>query len=74
MRGNESAQSSAVDKSNIVHVQDNLLLSGSDEAFDFFAQRIAFLAEHDAAVQRHHGDAIHFTIGHLQCHVIFLLI
>jgi hypothetical protein len=45
-----------------------------DQAFHFFAQRVALFAEHDAPVQRHHGHAVHFPVGHLQSHCVFLLI
>src|SRR6267143_1709601 len=74
MRGDERAEPGAVDKGDVVHVQDDLPFAFGDQAFYFFAQRVAFLTEHNAAVQRHHGDAIHFSIRHLQSHVIFLLI
>src|SRR6266550_1475206 len=74
MSGNEGAQPSAVDECDVVHVEDNFLFSFGDQAFYLFAQGIAFLAENDSAVQRHHGHAIHFAVCHLQSHVIFLLI
>src|SRR5712691_1741844 len=37
MRGDERAQAGAVNECNVVHVQDNLLLSSGDQAFYFFA-------------------------------------
>jgi hypothetical protein len=73
MGGDERAQPGAVDKGDIVHIEDNFLFTIGDQAFYFFAQGIAFFAEHDAAVQRHHGHAVHFAVGHLQSHGIFLL-
>src|SRR5215831_176378 len=74
MSSYERAQPGAVNERHVVHVEDNFLFSRSDEAFYLFAQRVAFFTQHDAAVQRHHGDAIHFSIGHLQSHVSFLLV
>jgi len=74
MRGDESAEAGAVNKSHVVHIEDNFLFSFSDQAFYFFAQGVAFLAEDNAPVQCHHGHAIHFAVCHLQGHVIFLLI
>src|SRR5437588_1089040 len=46
MRGNEGAESSAVNKSNVVHIEDNFLFSFGNQAFYFLAQGVAFLAEH----------------------------
>src|SRR5437899_1073965 len=37
MRGDERAQAGAVNECNVVHVQDNFLLSSGDQAFYFFA-------------------------------------
>lgn len=74
MGGDERTEPGAVDKSDVVHVEDNFLFSFGHQAFYFFAQRVAFLAEHNAAVQRYHGYAIHFAIRHLQSHVSFLLV
>src|SRR5712664_3863544 len=51
-----------------------LLLSVGDQALQFHTQSIALLADHDAAVQRHYGHAVHFAVRHLQSHVCFLLI
>src|SRR6202043_4274372 len=39
-----------------------------------FAQCVAFLAEHDAAIQGYDGDAVHFAIRKFQCHFSFLLV
>jgi hypothetical protein len=74
MRSDQCPQPRAVDILDVVHIQDDLLLSFSDQPLQFLSQRIAFLAEHDAAVQRHHGHAVHFAVRHLQSHVCFLLI
>src|SRR2546427_677132 len=74
MGGDERTEPGTVDKSDVVHVEDNFLFSFCHQAFYFFAQAVAFLAEHNAAVQCHHGHAIHFAIGHLQSHVIILLV
>ena len=69
-----NARPGAVDVLDVVHIQDDLLLSFGDQALQFLTQSIALLAEHDAAVQRHHGHAVHFAVRHLQSHVCFLLI
>lgn len=70
MRGHQGAQAGAVDEGDVVHVEDNLFLAFGDQGFNFFAQRVAFFAEHDTAVHSHHCDAVHFAIRHLQCHVV----
>jgi hypothetical protein len=36
----------------------------------FFAQRVAFFAQHDSPVERNHRHAVHFALTHFQCHVI----
>src|SRR6266436_4870323 len=74
MGGDERTEPGAVNKSDVVHVEDNFLFSFGHQAFYLFTQGVAFLAEHNAAVQRHDGHAIHFAIGHLQSHVSFLLV
>src|SRR5882672_5951335 len=65
MGGDERTEPGAVNKSDVVHVEDNFLFSFGHQAFYFFAQGVAFLTEHNAAVQCHHGYAIHFAIRHL---------
>ena len=74
MRSDQGAEAGAVDKSDVVHVEDDFLFSVGDQALHFFAQRIALFTQNDAAVQRHHGHAIHFAVRHLQCHVGILLV
>ena len=74
MRGHQRAQARAVDERDVRHVQHDFRLSFSDQALHFFPQRVALFAEYDAAVQRHHGHAIHFPVCHLQSHCVFLLI
>jgi len=51
-----------------------IFLSFGDLALQFHTQSIALVAEHDAAVQRHDGHAVHFAVRHFQSHVCFLLI
>ena len=60
----QHTQSRAVDILNVFHIQDNFLLSLLDQALHFRTQSIAFLAEHEAAVQRNYGRAVHFA----RCH------
>jgi hypothetical protein len=67
MCGDQGTQPRAVDVVYIFHIQDNLLLSFADQALHFLKHGVASLAEHYAAVQRHHGDAIYFAICH-GCH------
>ena len=74
MRGDQSAQTRAVDERDVRHVQYNFFLPFGDQALHLFAQRVALFSEHDAPIQRHHGYAIHFPVRHLQGHCIFLLI
>ncbi len=74
MRGDQRAQARAVDERDVRHVQHDFRFSFSDQALHFFAQRVALFAEYDAAVQRHHGHAIHFPVCHLQSHCVFLLV
>src|SRR5260370_20843230 len=44
MRGSERAESSAVDKGDVVHIEDNFLFSFGDQALYLLAQGVAFLA------------------------------
>ena len=74
MSGDERSQPGAVDERDVVHVEDNFLFTFGHQSFYFFAQGVAFLAEHNAPVQCHNGHAIHFAIRHLQSHVSFLLV
>src|SRR5579859_3726884 len=69
MGGDQNAQSSAVDVFDVVHIQDNFLLTFGDQTLQFDTQSLTFLAEHDAPVEGHYRGAIHFAVGHLQCHV-----
>src|SRR5207253_7678022 len=69
MRGDQRAEAGAVNEGYVVHIQDNFLFSFGEQAFYFLAQGIAFLAEHNAAVQRDHSHAVHFAVRHLQSHV-----
>ena len=51
MRSNQCPQPRAVDILDVVHIQDDFLLSFGDQALQFLTQSIALLAEHDAAFQ-----------------------
>ena len=73
MRGDEGAETRAVDKGDVVHVEDDFLFALGEESLYFFTQRVALFSQNDAAVQCHHGHAIHFAVRHLQCHVRILL-
>src|SRR4029077_3427112 len=73
MRGYQRAETRAVDEGDVVHVEDDFLFTFGEQAFYFFAQGVALFSQNNAAVQRHHGHAIHFAIRHLQCHVRILL-
>src|SRR6266436_6117367 len=52
MRSDQCPQPRAVDILDVVHIQDDLLLSCGDQALQFLTQSIALLAEHDATVKR----------------------
>src|SRR6266851_1294376 len=50
MGGDQSAEARAVDISDFSHVQNDLLLSGGDEALEFLAESSALFAQNNAAV------------------------
>ena len=50
VRGDQSAETGAVDEGDIVHVQDDFLFAFGDQCLDFFTKRVALFAQHDAAV------------------------
>lgn len=50
MSGDQSAESRAVNVADFGHIQNDLLLSGGDQAFELFAESGAFLAQNDAAI------------------------
>src|SRR5712692_11364388 len=70
MRRHQRSQPGAIDKRHVVHVEHDFLFATGDQAFHFFAKRVALFTEHDAPIQRHHSHAIHFAVRHLKCHIL----
>src|SRR5258708_1343897 len=70
MRGHQRPEPGAVNEGHVVHVQHDFLFAGGNQAFHFFAKRVALFSQHDAPIQRHHCHAIHFPVRHLECHVV----
>src|SRR5216684_1379092 len=70
MRRHQRSQPGAIDKRHVVHVEHDFLFATGDQAFHFFAKRVALFTEHDAPVQRNHSHAIHFAVRHLKCHIL----
>src|SRR5277367_6935596 len=42
VRGDQGAETGAVDEGDVVHVEDNVLFPVSDQRLDLLAQRVAF--------------------------------
>ena len=68
-RRHQRAQPGAVDIADIRQIQHDLLLARRQQAFHSLAERVAFLAEHEAPFEIDYAHAIHFPLGHSQCHV-----
>src|SRR4029077_15545652 len=67
--GYQCSEPRAVDIAHVGQVQHDLFLARCEQALYFFAEGVAFLAQHDAPLDIHHGHAIHVSFRHSQCHV-----
>src|ERR1700737_3967896 len=74
MRGHQGTEAGAVDERDIGHVQHDFLFAFRHQSLHPFAQCVAFLTEHDTAIQGYDRDAVHFAIRKFQCHFSFLLV
>src|SRR5580704_11201688 len=68
VRRNQRAEPSAVDVSDVTHIQDDLLFALSEQFLYLFPQGVALFAENDTPVKPDHSDAIHFAHVHFECH------
>src|SRR5712692_3727438 len=74
MRSHERAQAGAVNVGDVAHVQDDILLVLRQQLLHVLAEGVAFLTQHDAALERQDGHSLHLTARDLQCHANLLSI
>src|ERR1022692_2566801 len=71
MHGNERAETGAVNHGDVAQIQEDFRAALGKQGLDFFAERTGFFPKHEAPVERDNDHAVHFPIGHFQCHVCF---
>ena len=69
VRGDQCAEASAINQSDVGQIQENLFLALGEQGFDLFAERVRLFPKHDAPIERDNGNAVHFPVDHFQRHV-----